>query len=588
MTAGTTLTAEELRVLACLVEKSYTTPDQYPLSSNAITTACNQKSSRDPVVDYPVKLVDETLQLLRDAGWVRMIRSSGNRTFKHRHVVDEVLGVSTPQLALLAVLALRGPQAPGELKTRTERYHRFTDPADVERTLLSLRDREPPLVHNVGRESGQSQDRWVQLLGEIDPEVDLSVVRAPSASASAEPQTEPPGEASAAGPISKAAAERNGPAPTADGRPLVRSESAPVPASRSSAPSEVAEVSNGFDGSAGGTAPLIDCLQYSNWSEKIFRQLRDGGVSAVHATIAYHESFREMVHNLEEWNGWFERFDDLIFPGRTGDDVRRANAEGRTAVFFGFQNPSPIEDDLGLVEICHTLGIRFMQLTYNNQSLLATGCYEDDDTGVTRFGRQVIAEMNRVGLVIDMSHSAERSTLDAIAVSERPIAITHANPAWWHPALRNKSDEVLRALTESGGMLGFSLYPHHLADGSACTVESFCEMVAEAAMRYGVSALGIGSDLCQDQPDSVVAWMRNGRWTKTIDYGEGSADAPGFPPQPSWFGDSRDFGNIGAGLLDVGFGDGEVADIMGGNWLRFYDASFGPSALTPAVAASPS
>ena len=96
-----------------------------------------------------------------------------------------------------------------------------------------------------------------------------------------------------------------------------------------------------------------------------------------------------------------------------------------------------------------------MQLTYNNQSLLATGCYEAEDPGVTRMGRQVIREMNRVGLVVDMSHSAERSTLEAIEISERPIAITHANPAFWHPARRNKSDEVLCALGQTGGMLGF-------------------------------------------------------------------------------------------------------------------------------------
>lgn len=325
------------------------------------------------------------------------------------------------------------------------------------------------------------------------------------------------------------------------------------------------------------SAPLIDNLQYSNWSPEIFQQLNDGGVHAIHATIAYHETFREMVLNVEQFNRWFEQFPELIFMGRTGDDVRTAMAENRTAVFFGFQNPSPIEDDLGLVEICHTLGIRFMQLTYNNQSLLATGCYEDVDTGVTRMGKQVIQEMNRVGMVVDMSHSGERSTLEAIEHSDRPIAITHANPGWWHPALRNKSDDVLRALTEAGGMLGFSMYPHHLKDGSACTVESFCEMIHEAADRYGARNLGLGSDLCQNQPDSVVTWMRNGRWTKAMDYGEGSATAPGFPAQPTWFEDSRDFANIRNGLAAVGFDADEIDGLMGANWLRFYDASFGPA-----------
>ncbi len=322
--------------------------------------------------------------------------------------------------------------------------------------------------------------------------------------------------------------------------------------------------------------PVIDCLQYANWSEKIFRQMQTGGVHGVHVTIAYHEVFREMVLNLEQWNRWFEQYPELIFLGRTGDDVRRAKAGNRTAIFFGFQNPSPIEDDLGLIEICHTLGARFMQLSYNNQSLLATGCYEVEDSGITRFGKQAIAEMNRVGLVIDMSHSAERSTLDAIEISSRPIAITHANPAIWHPALRNKSDAVMKALTESGGMLGFSLYPHHLKGGSACTLEGFCQMIADAAEQYGVAHFGIGSDLCQDQPDSIVTWMRNGRWSKTTDYGEGSKTDAGFPPQPDWFANNEHFSNLHDGLIKIGFSKQETGAILGGNWLRFYDENFGP------------
>ncbi len=320
----------------------------------------------------------------------------------------------------------------------------------------------------------------------------------------------------------------------------------------------------------------IDGLQYANWSEKIFRQIRDGGLDAVHVTIAYHETFRETVLNIERWNRWFETHPDLILKGRWAGDIRAAKETGRTAVFFGFQNPSPIEDDIGLVEIVHDLGARFMQLSYNNQSLLATGCYETEDPGLTRMGREVVAEMNRVGLVIDMSHSAERSTLEAIEHSTRPIAITHANPASWAPALRNKSDTVLKALAETGGMLGFSLYPHHLRDKSACTLESFCEMIARTADLMGADKLGIGSDLCQDQPDSVVEWMRVGRWTKRIDYGEGSAAAPGFPPMPDWFQDNRDFGNLETGLRAVGFSADETAGILGDNWYRFFEANFGP------------
>jgi len=324
---------------------------------------------------------------------------------------------------------------------------------------------------------------------------------------------------------------------------------------------------------------LIDGLQYANWSEKIFRQLREGGVDAIHVTIAYHENFRETVLNFEQWNRWFERYPEFILKGLEARDIDVARNTNRTAVFFGFQNPSPIEDDIGLVEILHNLGARFMQLTYNNQSLLATGCYEEQDNGITRMGKQVIKEMNRVGLVIDMSHSADRSTIEAAELSERPIAITHANPHSWHPALRNKRDEVICAVTQHGGMLGFSMYPHHLKNNTECTVESFCQMIADTADKFGLEHLGIGTDLCQDQPDSVVEWMRVGRWTKEIDYGEGSASNPGFPDMPDWFKDNRDFGNIKLGLSNVGMTTEEVDAVMGGNWYRFFAENFGP--VTP-------
>ena len=117
--------------------------------------------------------------------------------------------------------------------------------------------------------------------------------------------------------------------------------------------------------------------------------------------------------------------------------------------------------------------------------------------------------MNRVGIVVDMSHSAEKSTYDAIELSQKPIAITHANPNFCYKAIRNKSDELLKTLSDSGGMLGLSLYAHHLKDKSDCTIESFCEMAARTAEIMGVKNIGIGSDLCLNQPDSVVEWMRN-------------------------------------------------------------------------------
>ena len=314
----------------------------------------------------------------------------------------------------------------------------------------------------------------------------------------------------------------------------------------------------------------IDNLQYCNWSREIFKINREAGLDAVHVTVVYHEDYDEFLKRVEEWNNHFKNNSDLIFLGKNYNDIEKAKKENKTAIFFGFQNCSPIEDDINLVEKVYDNGCRFMQLTYNNQSLLATGCYEKNDSGVTNFGREAIKEMNKVGIVIDMSHSAEKSTLDAIEISEKPIAITHANPSFWHKTLRNKSNDFLKTLADSNGMLGLSLYAHHLKDETNCSLDSFCEMTAKTVEIMGIKNIGIGSDLCLNQPDSVVEWMRNGTWAKAKNYGEGSKNKPGFPKQPDWFIDARGFKNLEIGLKKVGFNQEEINGILGNNWFNFY------------------
>ena len=314
----------------------------------------------------------------------------------------------------------------------------------------------------------------------------------------------------------------------------------------------------------------IDNLQYCNWNRDVFKINNEAKLDAVHVTIAYHEDFDELQQVIKKWEKHFKENQDLIFLGKDYKDIEKAKSENKTAIFFGFQNCSPIEDDINLIEKVHEQGCRFMQLTYNNQSLLATGCYEKNDSGVTNFGREAIKEMNKVGIVIDMSHSGEKSTFDAIDISQKPIAITHANPSFWHNAKRNKSSELLKALSENGGMLGLSLYPHHLKDGTNCSIQSFCEMIYKTAELMGVKNIGIGSDLCLNQPNSVVEWMRNGTWAKTKNYGEGTKNKSGFPKQPEWFLDARGFKNLEENLKKVGFNENEIDGILGNNWFNFY------------------
>ena len=321
---------------------------------------------------------------------------------------------------------------------------------------------------------------------------------------------------------------------------------------------------------------IIDALQYVNWTRALFEEAKAGGVNAIHVTISYWENTEATLANIGDWRQRFRDHSDLIMHIRTGDDIRKAQKDGKVGIILGFQNCSPIEDDLRKVEMLHEQGVRIMQLTYNNQSLLATGCYEDGDSGVTRFGREVIKEMNRVGMIIDMSHSAEHSTLQTIELSQRPIAITHANPSSWHEALRNKSDDVLKALSQSGGMLGFSMYPFHLNNGPDCTLDDFCGMIMDCAEVMGIDHIGIGSDLCQNWGYETLEWMRSGTWTFKPDYGEGSAQNADWPRQPDWFESSKDFGNIASGLTNKGMPQGDIEKVMGLNWLNFFTSGFGP------------
>jgi uncharacterized protein YceH (UPF0502 family) len=154
--------AAELRVLGALIEKRRTTPDAYPLSVNSLRLACNQATNRDPVVDYDEHTVLDALERLGRRGWTRLASGASSRARKYRHLFDEALGLAADELSMLAVLMLRGPQTPGEIKQRTDRLHPFADLAAVEDTLLRLIDRE--LVARLPRRPGQKEQRYVQLL----------------------------------------------------------------------------------------------------------------------------------------------------------------------------------------------------------------------------------------------------------------------------------------------------------------------------------------------------------------------------------------------------------------------------------------
>lgn len=188
------LTEEEIRVLGCLAEKQATTPDNYPLSSNALVAACNQSTNRDPIAAYTERQIDQVMLAMREAGLARTVRGDGQRVHKHKHVLNDAWRVSAAELALLSVMMLRGPQTVNELRTRTERYGTDldADTSAIERHLHGLAHRDEPLVRLLERRSGEREVRWMHLVGGEELVARLSASVGPSTEPRRAPSSAPP------------------------------------------------------------------------------------------------------------------------------------------------------------------------------------------------------------------------------------------------------------------------------------------------------------------------------------------------------------------------------------------------------------
>jgi uncharacterized protein YceH (UPF0502 family) len=199
------LSAPEIRVIGCLLEKQRTTPDAYPLSLNALRLACNQSTNRDPVTEYDEAIIRDALHRLSRRRWARLASGAGSRAPKYRHLLDEALGLPEDELAVLCVLMLRGPQTPGELKQRTERLHPMADLAAVIDALERLIGRE--LAVRLPRRPGQKEERYAQLLGEDAP--DEGVAPAGGGDGARAPEAPPAAPAPAPAPAQAPASARD-------------------------------------------------------------------------------------------------------------------------------------------------------------------------------------------------------------------------------------------------------------------------------------------------------------------------------------------------------------------------------------------
>jgi membrane dipeptidase len=322
-------------------------------------------------------------------------------------------------------------------------------------------------------------------------------------------------------------------------------------------------------------AMLIDGLQCGAFDRAIFEELRAGGFSCVTPTLGFWEGAVESLDAIGHWRDLARANADLIAIARRTEDILAAAREGRVAMLLGYQNTNLLDGRIRYVELFADLGVRVLQLTYNNQNELGSSCYEAVDPGLARFGREVVREMNACGILVDLSHVGDRTTLEAIEWSQKPVAITHANPASVFAHKRNKSDAVIKALAERGGVIGCAAYRNITPPAACDRVEAWAEMVKRTVDIAGIDHVALGTDFSHHSNQKYLDWMRSGRWTRSVQYGAGSAASPGPSEKPAWLKRIDGLAAVGPALAKAGFNAQEVDKITAGNWLRVYRAVFG-------------
>lgn len=311
---------------------------------------------------------------------------------------------------------------------------------------------------------------------------------------------------------------------------------------------------------------VVDGLQISNWDRPTLEEVRAGGVHGINATCAVWDGTIETIRNIAEWIVLARENSDIVSLATSAEEIRTAAEVNKVAVILGFQNTSPFDQDYTSVEIFHKLGVRIAQLTYNIQNYVGGSCYDTTDSGLTRFGEIIVSEMNRVGMLVDLSHVGNRTSLDAIHSSSQPVAITHANPLWFHDTPRNKPDDVINAVAARGGIIGACLYPNVIG-GKDTSLKDFSLMVLKLIDQVGIEHVAIGSDATRNWGKHHVEVLRDGRWRKRQE--------ATWPEWPDWFTSPKDFPMLAESLSTLGLSDSDLNALLGENWLRLFGEIFG-------------
>ena len=318
-------------------------------------------------------------------------------------------------------------------------------------------------------------------------------------------------------------------------------------------------------------AVVIDGLNVSNWkSDKVFEDLGAGGVTAINATVVTWENFQQTMDHITAWMKRFRERSDLL-QVRCLADIDRAKADDRTGIILGFQNATAIENDLDRLGLFHALGVRIIQMTFHERNLLASGCWERTDDGLSNFGVDAVREMNDLGILIDLSHVGDRSIIETIETSRLPCAITHANARATLDHPRNRTEESLKLLAERGGVVGACSFAPFLPTGHESTVSDFIDAIDDMVQRIGIDHVGIGTDNTQEQPLPFWHYIAAQQGTKfPSTFADGSVPYEELSFQPIGMETPAKFPVMAEALLNRGYSRDDALKILGGNWLRLF------------------
>ncbi|WP_287881586.1 dipeptidase [Aquitalea sp.] len=310
-------------------------------------------------------------------------------------------------------------------------------------------------------------------------------------------------------------------------------------------------------------ALVIDGLIIAKWSREVFDDMRRGGLSAANCTVSVWEGFQDTVGNIAEMKKQIRDYSDILILVRTTDDVRRAKAEGKTGIILGFQNAHAFEDNLGYIEAFADMGVRVVQLCYNTQNLVGTGCYERDG-GLSGFGREVINEMNRVGIMVDLSHVGGNTSREAILESKKPVCYSHCLPSGLKEHPRNKSDEELRFIADHGGFIGVTMFPPFLKRGIEATVDDYVEAMDYIINLVGEDCVGYGTDFTQGYDKGFFDWITHdkGRHRRLTNFGT--------ILNPEGIRTIGETPNLTAAMEKAGWSESKIRKVLGENWLRVF------------------